>query len=115
VLTERDLWRALTCAVEYRQARQRQSLPGPSRWVDETIEALAHALEVSRTRQSDSGNQQHLTHDEKWLTARQASTMIGWGIRRIQRHAHALGAQKIGGRLLFRESAIRENIEGDNT
>lgn len=110
-LSERTLWQSLTCALEYRQARQRSNSPGRLDWIDQTITELSTALAaVSRSRQSSKGDQQDSDDDD--LSARQVAAMTGWTLRRVQRRASELGARKVDGRLLFRESAIREHIEG---
>jgi len=112
MLSEQELWWAMFCAVEERQARDRGKPPGLARWNDQLIEALRRELAASRSRQSSSTDQQHSKHDDEWISARQVGAMMCWNVRRVQRHAPALGRRKIDGRLVFRESIIREHIEG---
>lgn len=112
MLSEDQLRKCLFCVVEERQARERGKPPGFARWNDELIQALADELAaMSRTRQSDNTDQPSSEHDN-WISTRDVSNMTGWNIRRVQRHAAALGARRIGGRLMFPESMIREHIEG---
>lgn len=111
MLSEDQLRQCLFCAVEERRARERGKPPGLARWNDELIRALVDELALSRTRQSDNAIQPHSKYDD-WISAREVSAMTGWNIRRVQRHAAALGARKIGGRLMFPASMIREHIEG---
>ncbi|CQD07435.1 hypothetical protein BN000_01485 [Mycobacterium europaeum] len=110
-LTEDQLRKCLFCAVEERQARERGKPPGLARWNDDLIRALDAELALSRTRQCENAIQPHSKHED-WISAREVSEMTGWGLRRVQRHAAKLGARKIGGRLMFSESIIREHIEG---
>jgi hypothetical protein len=111
MLTERTLWRALTCALESRQARQRHSLLGRIDWIDETIDELGQQLAVSRERQPPPAGFLDLKHDEL-LTAREVSVMLGWNIRRVQRNAEKLGGVKPGRQFVFRAAAVREHLEG---
>jgi hypothetical protein len=113
-LSERTLWRSLTCALEYRQARQRSNSPGRLDWIDQTVTELSTALAaVSPSRQSSKGDQEHLNGDEEQVGSREVAAMIGWNMRKVQRRADELGGDKRpDGRFVFRASAVREHIEG---
>lgn len=113
MMSEAALWRARTCAIEARRARELGQVAGPIGWIDDTVAELDRELEdVSRVRQPDGGDLMQLPYDSELLTTREVAEMIGWGMRRIQRHSDQLGARKVSGRLLFPTSVIREHIEG---
>jgi hypothetical protein len=115
MLTERELWQALTCATESRRAREHGHVPGSVDWINETICALDNELEdLARTRKVQEGDSPSSKNDETplWLTSREVSALLGWPMRTVQHHADELGAVRNGGRLFFLASAVREHIEG---
>lgn len=113
MLSERTLWRALTCALEYRQTRKRSGQLGRTDWIDQTIRELEQEIpEVSRERQTGTGDRPASKHEDRTLTSAQVANMIGWHIKKVQRRYEELGGEKAGRVLVFRESIIREHIEG---
>jgi hypothetical protein len=108
MLTEVDLRRCLFAVIELRAAMQRGQFVGVS-WADEMIAKLT--TELARARQSRDGDLPP-SDDEDWLTSREASAILGWPLRTVQRHADKLGAISNGGRYFFLASAIREHVEG---
>jgi hypothetical protein len=112
MLTPAQLQQALYCCSQERDARHAGKVPGPQAWNDTLIEALARELaEMSSARQQSEGDQEQLKH-ETWISTRQVAEMIGWGMRKIQRHSDKLGGRDIGGRLAFPLSVIRQHVEG---
>lgn len=112
-MTEQDLRRILFCVVELHERQRRKEAPMRAPWTPEMIEKLCAAIaETSRPRQLATRSRPHLRREEKLLSARQVSEWIGWGIRRVQRHAPELGGELVDGRLLFRAAAIDEHLGG---
>lgn len=87
---------------------QRGQFVGVS-WVDEMITKLM--AELSSERHSRSGEMSPLEHDDRIGSAKVAA-MTGWHIRKVQRDRKKLGGEKIGNSIVFRESAVREHLEG---
>jgi hypothetical protein len=108
MLTEVDLRRCLFAVIELRAAMQRGQFVGVS-WADEMIAKLM--TELSSERHSGSGDLSRLTHDDR-IGSAAVAVMTGWHIRKVQRDHKKLGGEKIGNSIVFRESVIREHLEG---
>jgi hypothetical protein len=112
-LTEEQLRRCLFCVIEEHTARHRDKWPGPARWTGELIKAITDEITgLSRPRQSEDSELSSLENEDRWLSCQEVSAMTGWHVRRLQRRYQRLGGQKIGRQIIFRESAIREHLEG---
>lgn len=70
---------------------------------------LAAAVEVSSRRQSAAVVREELGVSR--IGTRQAATLLGWGVRRTQRHASDLGGELVADRLTFDERTVREYAE----
>ncbi len=77
-------------------------------WAIRTGQTVSPTRHQGRQTRRDSSRSEHV----ELVGARPAADMLGWhgpaGIRRIQRHAHNLGGQKVGNRLVFHADRIRE-------
>lgn len=112
MLTERDLWRAMTCAAESRKSRESGHIPGPIRWVDELIDALRTEREALAHACHPNNNDLLQSPHDDLLTAREVAEMIDRPLRTVYRHADKLGAIRPSGRVLFPRSAITEHLNG---
>ncbi len=70
---------------------------------------LAAAVEVSSRRQSAAVCREELGVSR--IGTRQAAALLGWGVRRTQRHAADLGGELVADRLTFDERTVREYAE----
>lgn len=102
--------------AEYRRA----GLPirPPFTSVYERFDRAVRFGEVSPTRHQSCSGSAELEHVEL-VGAKLAADILGWhgpaGLRRLQRHADKLGAEKIGGRLVFRADTIKHHRDlGDS-
>jgi hypothetical protein len=112
-LTLRLLRLALWCADQELRARRDGKPPGVQAWNSELVRALAHA--VSSPRQETGNQLPDSNHDETaWIGSRLAAQMLGCDIRTVQRRAGDLDGRKVAGKLVFRESFVREYAEGLN-
>lgn len=113
-LTADQLQLAIFCAHEERQARHRGKPPGPQAWNDQLIEALCRelaALSASPSRQSEVVGLRELQREDS-IGSGDAAVLLGWNLRRVQRHAGRLGGRRISGKLVFQRSTILEHCEG---
>src|ERR1700677_2819790 len=111
--TEQQLRLLIYCTYQERLARHGGKVPGPQGWEDPLVQALCDELaEMSSKRQPLDDDLGQYTQEEQWIGAREGGQMTGWNIRKGQRHAVALGAQKISGRLVFPASAVLEHLGG---
>jgi hypothetical protein len=70
---------------------------------------LDAAVEVSSRRQSAAAHREELGVSR--IGTRQAAALLGWGVRRTQRHAADLGGELVADRLTFDERTVREYAE----
>jgi hypothetical protein len=75
---------------------------------------LERSLSVSFTRhQTGCGAEDDpSSKQDSWIDSPEVAELLGWTIRKVQRHAANMGARLIGGRWLFRESAVMDYMEG---
>lgn len=60
---------------------------------------------ASPTRHQNEGGP---AQSETWIGTRLACQVLGWGSRRVQRHAADLDGQLVGGRLVFPARTVHE-------
>ena len=103
MLSEQELWAALTCASEAQRARS-----APAAWIDRLINGLRRELEAaSFTRQSGQSDEVDWEHD--WISARETAERMSWSLRRVQRHADKLCGRRNGGRWFFDPAIIDQH------
>ena len=91
--------------------RMRGGQPIPD-WMRHAYAKLdCHIRTTSRARH-ESGNAEEQSEADSWIGSRQTAAILGWDIRRVQRCVSDLDGEKIGNRLLFRESTVLEYAEG---
>ncbi|MGH3968897.1 MAG: hypothetical protein ACRDTV_12485 [Mycobacterium sp.] len=106
-----ELRQMLYCCAEELRARTQGKPPGPQPWLRNLVRRLEGEVAVASSRQESDGQQPHSEH-EVWIGSRQAARMLGCGLRTIQRRANDLDSQLVAGKLVFRESVVREYAEG---
>lgn len=112
--TERDLGQLLWCVCAVLRARRDGILPGgEQRWLRDLVRRIELDLAVSRSRQQSDGDEEHSDCDE-WIGSQRVAAMLGRDLRWVQRHAADMGGQKVARQLVFRESAVRDYVEGLN-
>jgi hypothetical protein len=67
---------------------------------------LRNAVELSSRRQREALRLKE--SEASKIGSRLAADILGWGVRRVQRHAADLGAERVGDRLVFDEQAVRD-------
>lgn len=70
---------------------------------------IDQACEVSSRRQLEVVRREEL--GESRVGSRQAAALLGWNVRRVQRHVADLGGEMVGDRLIFDERAVRQYAE----
>lgn len=110
------LWRfALWCAAEELRARHAGKLPGVQPWNAELVRALELELAVSSTRhESACSAEQSDYDDDDPIGTLDAARLLGWSMRRVQRHAGDLDGHAVGGRLVFQRTTVIEYREAMN-
>jgi hypothetical protein len=88
-----------------------RAVPGE---VERLFRRLDHTVRMSRARHESgcTADDAPPSDVDAWIGTRDVAQMLGWKVRRVQRHALQLGGQMSSGRLLFRESAVIEYSEG---
>lgn len=108
-LSQRHLRLALWCANQellFRRTGQRLQRPVLS-WNAELVKSLE--LELSSSRQDESDGVSLSDHEECiGIGTVEAARILGWGIRRVQRHAADLEGRKVSGKFVFPEAAVRD-------
>jgi hypothetical protein len=109
-------------ACLYAVAQFRRAAVMGGRRVPPSVAALADRLDrelrfgASPARhQSDSGPGQlepERTDADQLIGTWQAAKLLGWTVRRVQRHRADLEGRLIGGRLVFRTNVVREYAQG---
>jgi hypothetical protein len=106
-LTDVEVRQSFYCIGEELRARAAGKPPGPQPWLVKL--ARRYWLEVSSTRQQFDGGRPELSHeDDNPIGTVEAASILRWNIRKVQRRSDDLDGRKIGGRLVFSESAVRE-------
>lgn len=104
-------------ACVYALSAVRRSHLAAGRPVPPSIDAAWHRLrlanlsnptreKVARTRQGEGPGPAQWGVSE-WLGTKAAATEIGCSARTVQRHRDAIGAQLVGGRLMFSANEVR--------
>jgi hypothetical protein len=101
------------CCNEELTARRNGKIPGPQAWNHEVIRALQHAYTLSQSRHESNCEKEELTHDD-WIGSEQAAEILGWNVRKVQRHHRDLDGRKLGRAMRFRESVVREYLKEMN-
>lgn len=110
-LSDDDIRGAYYCCAEVLRGRRLRGQPVPS-WLRALYDRLDNEVRASRTRQESGSAEPELKPDE-WIGTAQAAVLLGWSRRRVQRRAADLDGQIVGGRWLFRESAVVELLGGE--
>jgi hypothetical protein len=118
-LTRDEVQGHYDCVREVLVSRQRNGQPIPE-WMHRIHRRLFAELRLSPTRQDGAASTAGATHldSDNWIGSRQVAEMSGWQLRQAQRLKKRLKKdldyRKVSGRLWFRESAVREYLEGLN-
>lgn len=113
MLNERHLQLLLYCCGQELAARRAGKKPGVQQWNSEVIRALELELAVTRTRQSERERDSLSNHEH--IDSRTAARILGWSLRRVQRHAADLDGHKIAsGAWLFPASVVYDYSAGLN-
>lgn len=96
-------------AAYYVTAAYRRS----GRHVPPSVAALCERLDreirfgVSPTRHESDSAPSPLGNVE-WIGTRLAAELLGWSLRRVQRHAADLDGRHVGGRLIFPRNSVED-------
>jgi hypothetical protein len=71
-------------------------------------------VRLSRARHENGCVTTTAARSEVWIGATATASMLGRGLRYVQRHADEIGGQLVGGRLLFREADVVDYITEGN-
>ena len=104
-LSPNEIRAAVFGIAEFRRARALAAKPIPN-----SIEMLWRRLDThfrcpSRTRQQSDAQ---TGESETWIDSPTAARMLGWSLRRVQRRAGDLDAQRIAGRLAFPAKTVHD-------
>ena len=105
-----DARAGLYCAAAVIRSRQRNGEPIPE-WLHRHFDRLDAEIRMSESGHEFDSDAGQLAQDEL-ITAREVSRMLGCSKRQAQRLASDLEAEIVGGRWLFRRSAVTEYVEG---
>jgi hypothetical protein len=83
----------------------RRSTPPPTE-VSRLYHKLDAVVRMSPTRHETGCGADDAEPSELWIGSPEASRILGWSKRQVQRHAHEMGGRIIGGRWLCRESDV---------
>ncbi|MDX1878217.1 hypothetical protein SBE55_10345 [Mycolicibacterium sp. 141076] len=112
MLNERHLELVLYCCGQELAARRAGKKPGVQQWNSEVIRAVELELAVTRTRQSERARDSCSKY-EHWIDSTVAAGILGWSLRRVQRHAADLDGHKIAsGAWLFPATVVYEYAAG---
>lgn len=112
MFSDPEIRQLLYCCAEELRARTHGKPPGPAPWLRNLVRRLELEVAASSTRQASERDESCSEHDEVWIGSLHTAQMLGWDIRKVQRRAADFGGQKVGARWVFRESAVREYLEG---
>lgn len=103
-----DGWEIGT-AYHYLSEYRRRGLPTRSSFTAlyERLHRVVTVGEVSPTRQENRTDSSALEHVEL-IGTRLAAEILGWSVRRVQRHAADLDAVTVGTRLVFHADTVRQ-------
>ena len=105
-----DAHAGLYCAAAVIRSRQRNGEPIPE-WLRRHSDRLDAEIRMSESGHESDSDTGQFDQDEL-ITAREVSQMLGCSKRQAQRLASDLEAEIVGGRWLFRRSAVTEYVEG---
>jgi hypothetical protein len=96
-------------------ARWRRSEILAGRRIEAPVAALMERLDreirwaVSPSRQSDhqAAGELNAENTVELIGTKLAAEILGWSVRKVQRHRADLGGRCVGGRLVFRANAVR--------
>ena len=83
-------------------------VPAP---VNDLLARLDVHRRLSSPRHENNGA---VAESESWVGTKWAAGALGWSERKVQRRVSDLGGVKVGDRLRFRESAIRQYREDED-
>jgi hypothetical protein len=103
-----ELRAAYACAAEAVRGRVNRRAPVPQ-WLQKHFQRLDLEVRVSRTRpESSRAGEEFDDQDPRWIGTPEAAAILDWSTRKVQRLAADLDGQRVAGRWMFRESAVRD-------
>ena len=105
-LTPTEIRAAVFLARRHRRAGG--AVPPSVAALSERLESAVRQGEASPWRQSQSIVLSHSNRGEELIGTRLAAAILGWGVRRVQRHAADLDGRRVGDRLVFRRAAVED-------
>jgi hypothetical protein len=79
-------------------------------WLVKLIRRLELEVAVSSSRHEWDCVDSESEHDD-WIGTADAARLLGWHPRQVQRRHADLNGRKVSGKLVFRESVVREYAE----
>jgi hypothetical protein len=109
-LTPRQWRHVLYCTAEELRERRAGKAPGVRPWNAELVRAVELELAVSLSGQENSTRAAELTYDDP-IGSEQAAAILCWHVRTVRRRWEDIGGKKVGRKLVFRESVVRQYAE----
>jgi hypothetical protein len=114
MFTDTQLRQLSYCVAEELRVRMAGKPPGPQPWLRELLSALHNAVAMSPSRHSGDGRDADSDHDDRIIGTPAAAEILGWTTKQVQRRTADLDGQKVGGKLMFRATAVAAYAEALN-